>query len=57
LQRDLAAASLAHADIYNIWMNFSGLEADLVPTANPQILGKIRVTDSKSAVPCVHLER
>ncbi len=57
LQRDLSAPSLAHVDVYNIWMNFAGLEVELAPTPNPRIFGKIRVTDSKSAVPCADLER
>jgi glucan phosphoethanolaminetransferase (alkaline phosphatase superfamily) len=55
LQRDLEAPSLAHVDIYNIWMSFAGLPVDLTPTANPKILGKIRLTDAKGAVPCADL--
>jgi glucan phosphoethanolaminetransferase (alkaline phosphatase superfamily) len=52
LQADLAAPSLAHADIYRIWMNFAGIPADLAPTKEPEILGKVRLTDVKGAVPC-----
>jgi glucan phosphoethanolaminetransferase (alkaline phosphatase superfamily) len=57
LQRDLAAPSLAHVDVYNIWMSFAGLKVDLVPTAVPRILGKVRLTDTKSAVACADLAR
>jgi glucan phosphoethanolaminetransferase (alkaline phosphatase superfamily) len=57
LQRDLSAPSLAHVDVYNIWMNFAGLDVDLAPTADPEILGKIKLTDSKSAVSCSNLSR
>ncbi len=55
LQRDLSAPSLAHVDVYNIWMNFAGLGVDLAPTTDPKILGKIRLTDAKSAVSCTDL--
>jgi glucan phosphoethanolaminetransferase (alkaline phosphatase superfamily) len=55
LRQDLAAASLAHADIYSVWMSFAGLPADLAPTPDPKILGKIRLTDVKGAVPCASL--
>jgi glucan phosphoethanolaminetransferase (alkaline phosphatase superfamily) len=57
LQRDLAAPSLAHVDVYNIWMNFAGLNVDVAPTADPKILGKISLTDSKRAVSCTDLPR
>jgi glucan phosphoethanolaminetransferase (alkaline phosphatase superfamily) len=52
LRADLAASSLAHADVYRIWMSFAGVPADLTPTKEPQILGKVRLTDLKGAVPC-----
>jgi glucan phosphoethanolaminetransferase (alkaline phosphatase superfamily) len=52
LQADLAAPSLAHADVYRIWMSFAGIPTDLVPTRQPEILGKVRLTDVKGAVPC-----
>ena len=52
LQADLEAPSLAHADVYGIWMSFAGIPTDLVPTKEPEILGKVRLTDVKSAVPC-----
>jgi glucan phosphoethanolaminetransferase (alkaline phosphatase superfamily) len=55
LRRDLAAPSLAHADIYAIWMSFAGLRADLAPAPDPKILGKVRLTDVKSAVSCSSL--
>jgi hypothetical protein len=57
LQRDLSAPSLAHVDVYNIWMNFAGLDVDLAPTADPKILGKISLTDAKSAVSCADLPK
>ena len=57
LQRDLSARSLAHVDVYNIWMNLAGLDVDLAPTVDPQILGKISLTDSKHAVSCADLAR
>ena len=56
LQRDLAASSLAHADVYNVWMNFAGIPVDLEPTSEPEILGKVRLSDLKGAVPCSALE-
>jgi glucan phosphoethanolaminetransferase (alkaline phosphatase superfamily) len=52
LQAELAAPSLAHADVYRIWMSFAGIPTDLTPTKEPEILGKVRLTDVKSAVPC-----
>lgn len=55
LERDLAAPALAHVDVYNIWMSFAGLAVDLAPTPDPKILGKIRLTDVKGAVPCASL--
>ena len=36
LLRDLSAPSLAHVDVYNIWMNFAGLNVDLTPTPDPK---------------------
>ncbi|HUN74431.1 MAG TPA: sulfatase-like hydrolase/transferase [Steroidobacteraceae bacterium] len=57
LRRMLAAPSLAHADVYKIWMNFAGLGIELSPTLDPQILGKIRLTDQVGAVPCSRLGR
>ncbi len=56
LQRDLAAPSLAHADVYNVWMNFAGIPVDLEPTREPEILGKVKLSDLKGAVPCSALE-
>ena len=56
LKRDLAASSLAHADVYNVWMNFAGIPIDLEPTPEPEILGKVRLSDLKGAVPCSALE-
>jgi glucan phosphoethanolaminetransferase (alkaline phosphatase superfamily) len=55
LGRDLAAPSLAHVDVYNIWMNFAGLEADLAPTIEPKILGKAKLTDARGPVSCSSL--
>jgi glucan phosphoethanolaminetransferase (alkaline phosphatase superfamily) len=55
LDRVLAAPALAHADVYNIWMSFAGLAVDLAPTPDPKILGKVRLTDVKGAVPCASL--
>jgi glucan phosphoethanolaminetransferase (alkaline phosphatase superfamily) len=52
LKDDLAAASLAHADVYNVWMSFAGIPTDLTPTKEPEIFGKVRLTDVKGAVPC-----
>jgi glucan phosphoethanolaminetransferase (alkaline phosphatase superfamily) len=52
LKDDLAAPSLAHADVYKIWMNFGGIPTAVVPTNDPEIFGKVRLTDAKSAVPC-----
>jgi glucan phosphoethanolaminetransferase (alkaline phosphatase superfamily) len=52
LQADVAAPSLAHADVYRIWMSFAGIPTDLVPTKDPEILGKVGLTDVKSAVSC-----
>jgi len=52
LKDDLAAASLAHADVYNVWMSFAGIPTDLTPTKEPEIFGKVRLTDVKAAVPC-----
>jgi glucan phosphoethanolaminetransferase (alkaline phosphatase superfamily) len=49
------APSLAHADVYRIWMNFAGLPAELSPTADPKILGKAKLTDKVSAIPCTSL--
>jgi hypothetical protein len=48
----LNSATLAHADIYKIWMNFASLPAELVPTKQPTILGKARLTDPVAAIPC-----
>ena len=56
LKDDLAAPSLAHADIYNIWMSFGGIPTVVGPTKEPEIFGKVRLTDVKSAVPCTALE-
>jgi glucan phosphoethanolaminetransferase (alkaline phosphatase superfamily) len=56
LASDLAAPSLAHADVYAIWMNFAGLDAPLDPTPEPKIFGKIELTDQKSAVACTRLK-
>jgi glucan phosphoethanolaminetransferase (alkaline phosphatase superfamily) len=55
LQPLLAAPSLAHVDVYNLWMNFSGLPVELSATADPKILGKVRVTDTLGAVSCSSL--
>jgi glucan phosphoethanolaminetransferase (alkaline phosphatase superfamily) len=55
LKDDLAAPSLAHADIYNIWMSFGGIPTVVAPTRKPQIFGKVSLTDVKSAVPCTAL--
>jgi glucan phosphoethanolaminetransferase (alkaline phosphatase superfamily) len=52
LKDDLAAPSLAHVDVYNIWMSFAGIPTDLTPTKAPEIFGKVRLTDVKSAIPC-----
>jgi len=55
LKDDLAAPSLAHADIYNIWMSFGGIATVVAPTKEPEIFGKVGLTDVKSAVPCTAL--
>jgi glucan phosphoethanolaminetransferase (alkaline phosphatase superfamily) len=55
LRQFVAAPSLAHADVYNIWMNFAGLQAELSPTAEPKIFGKAQLTDRVSAIPCTSL--
>jgi hypothetical protein len=55
LRQFVAAPSLAHADVYNIWMNFAGLHAELSPTAEPKIFGKAQLTDRVSAIPCTSL--
>ena len=55
LRSIMAAPSLAHADVYAIWMNFGGLPADLSPTAEPKILGKAKLTDAVGPVPCARL--
>ena len=52
LKDDLAAPSLAHADIYSIWMSFAGIATVVAPTKEPEIFGKVSLTDLKSAVPC-----
>lgn len=52
LRADLAAPSLAHADVYRIWMGFAGIPTNLVPTNEPEIFGKVGLTDVKRAVPC-----
>jgi glucan phosphoethanolaminetransferase (alkaline phosphatase superfamily) len=52
LKDDLAAPSLAHADIYKIWMSFGGIPTVVAPTKQPEIFGKALLTDLKSAVPC-----
>jgi glucan phosphoethanolaminetransferase (alkaline phosphatase superfamily) len=51
----LAAAALAHADVYRIWMNFAGLDAAIAATPDPQILGKANLTDPVGAVSCAAL--
>ena len=55
LKDDLAAPSLAHADIYDIWMSFGGIPGVMAPTKEPEIFGKVRLTDVKTAVPCTAL--
>jgi glucan phosphoethanolaminetransferase (alkaline phosphatase superfamily) len=55
LKDDLAAPSLAHADIYSIWMSFGGIPTVVAPTKEPEIFGKVNLTDLKSAVPCTAL--
>jgi glucan phosphoethanolaminetransferase (alkaline phosphatase superfamily) len=55
LAKLLAAPVLAHADVYRIWMSFSGLPADLSPTAEPRILGRTQRMDSTEAIPCAAL--
>ena len=52
LKDDLAAPSLAHADIYSIWMSFGGIPTVVAPTKEPEIFGKVSLTDVKGAVPC-----
>jgi glucan phosphoethanolaminetransferase (alkaline phosphatase superfamily) len=55
LAKLLAAAVLAHADVYRLWMSFSGLPADLSPTAAPRILGRTQRMDNTEAIPCAAL--
>jgi glucan phosphoethanolaminetransferase (alkaline phosphatase superfamily) len=55
LKDDLAAPSLAHADIYSIWLSFGGIPTVVAPTKEPEIFGKVNLTDLKSAVPCTAL--
>lgn len=55
LQHLEAAASIAHADMYDIWMNFAGLHADLLPNPEPRIYGRLKMTDPYEAVPCARL--
>jgi glucan phosphoethanolaminetransferase (alkaline phosphatase superfamily) len=55
LKDDLAAPSLAHADIYSIWLSFGGIPTVVAPTKEPEIFGKVNLTDVKSAVPCTAL--
>jgi glucan phosphoethanolaminetransferase (alkaline phosphatase superfamily) len=52
LKDDLAPPSLAHADVFNIWMSFAGIPTALEPTEAPEIFGKVRLTDIKAAVAC-----
>jgi glucan phosphoethanolaminetransferase (alkaline phosphatase superfamily) len=55
LRQIAAAPTVAHADIYKIWMNFAGLSAELSPTDNPKIFGKAKLTDPVAAIPCASL--
>jgi glucan phosphoethanolaminetransferase (alkaline phosphatase superfamily) len=55
LRQLIAAPELAHADIYRVWMSFSGLQADLGPTPEPKILGRAHRTDSTGPIPCASL--
>jgi glucan phosphoethanolaminetransferase (alkaline phosphatase superfamily) len=48
----LAAPSLAHADIYHLWMNLAGLPDELHTTADPKIMGKANLTDQPGPVAC-----
>jgi glucan phosphoethanolaminetransferase (alkaline phosphatase superfamily) len=50
-----SASSLAHVDVYRIWMNFSGLPVTLSVTADPKIHGKVKLTDTAGAVSCTRL--
>lgn len=51
----LAAPTLAHADIYQLWMNFAGLPDQLHVTADPKIMGKVNLTDQPGPVACATL--
>jgi glucan phosphoethanolaminetransferase (alkaline phosphatase superfamily) len=55
LRQLLAAPQLAHVDIYRVWMSFSGLQADLSPTPEPRILGRVHLGDATGAIPCASL--
>jgi len=48
----LAAPVLAHADIYELWMNFAGLPEPLHATVDPKIMGKAKLTDQPGPVAC-----
>jgi glucan phosphoethanolaminetransferase (alkaline phosphatase superfamily) len=51
----LAAPSLAHADVYRVWMNFAGLQAPIFVTIDPKILGKETMTSQTGPVACADL--
>jgi glucan phosphoethanolaminetransferase (alkaline phosphatase superfamily) len=52
LQRLLAAPSVAHVDVFAIWMNFAGLSTEPSPSDQPKIFGKAMLTDPVAAIPC-----
>ena len=55
LQQLRAAGSLAHSDIYHVWMSFAGLDDPLSPTPDPRILGTVQLADPRRAVSCSRL--
>ena len=48
----LAASSLAHADIYRVWMNLAGLQDRITVTVDPKILGKETLTSESGPISC-----
>jgi glucan phosphoethanolaminetransferase (alkaline phosphatase superfamily) len=51
----LAAPSLAHADVYHMWMNFALLPDRISITPDPKIMGKQTLTSDSRATVCADL--
>jgi glucan phosphoethanolaminetransferase (alkaline phosphatase superfamily) len=51
----LAAPSLAHADVYHVWMNFALLQDRISITPDPKILGKQTLTSDSRPIACADL--